>query len=84
MGKNGRHSRNVSSHFRFRRYTRPHHIPDIRRFDIDVLSAEVLLQRVKKLIHGSRSVDGATKLMLYERFARIVNDNLEEQAKSGS
>ncbi|KAF8592648.1 hypothetical protein K439DRAFT_1656071 [Ramaria rubella] len=50
----------------------------VRRFDLGVLSAEVLVQRVKNLIDGHRSVDGATRLKLHERFAQIVYDNLHE------
>ena len=51
---------------------------DVRRFDLEVLTAEVLLERVKELLDGRRSVDGATKLRLYERFVKIVHDNSNE------
>ncbi|KAF8528793.1 hypothetical protein BU17DRAFT_79947 [Hysterangium stoloniferum] len=47
----------------------------VRRFDLHVLSADVFLQRVKKLIDGHRSVDGVTRTRLYERFAKIVHDS---------
>ena len=48
---------------------------DVRRFDLEVLSVEVLLQRVKKLLDGRRSVDSATRQRLYERFVKAVHDN---------
>jgi len=49
---------------------------DARRHDLGVLSVDMLLQRVKRLIDGHRSVDETLRLELYERFGKIVHDNL--------
>jgi hypothetical protein len=51
---------------------------DVRRFDLEALSAEVLVQRVKKLLDGRRSLDSATRLRLHQRFVKAVHDNLNE------
>ncbi|KAF8504211.1 hypothetical protein JB92DRAFT_3098645 [Gautieria morchelliformis] len=50
----------------------------VRRFDLEALSAEVLVQRVKKLLDGRRSLDSATRLRLYQRFVKAVHDNMQE------
>lgn len=51
-------------------------ILDARRFDLHVLTPDVLLQRVKKLIDGRRNVDLAKRTRMYERFSKIVHDSI--------
>ncbi|GJJ07290.1 hypothetical protein Clacol_001490 [Clathrus columnatus] len=49
-----------------------------RRFDLHVLSPDVLLQRVKKLIDGRRNIDLVMRAKMYERFSKIVHDSIRD------